>query len=175
MTDDPLTPDERAALDALPREATPPAQLEDRVVAALRRSGHLRPSWTPAGWLRVAAAVLLVLAGLILGRLTAPGGPSPAATHLLLLYGGEAPAWEQASRVAEYAAWAAELRDREALVGGERLAPEARLAGTAAAPDIDQPVGFFLVRADSLDSAAGLAASCPHLRHGGQVVVRPIK
>lgn len=40
MTDD-LTPEEREALQSLPRERTPPAGLEDRVVAAMRQQGHL--------------------------------------------------------------------------------------------------------------------------------------
>jgi hypothetical protein len=40
MTDD-LTPEEREALKSLPRERTPPAGLEDRVVAAMREHGHL--------------------------------------------------------------------------------------------------------------------------------------
>lgn len=40
MTDE-LTPDERDALKNLPRERTPSAGLEDRVVAAMREHGHL--------------------------------------------------------------------------------------------------------------------------------------
>ena len=38
---DDLTPTERRALDALPRERAPRSELEDRVVAALRRRGLL--------------------------------------------------------------------------------------------------------------------------------------
>lgn len=40
-----LTAEERSALDALAREAVPPATLEDRVVAALASRG----SWLPDG------------------------------------------------------------------------------------------------------------------------------
>jgi len=40
MNDD-LTPEEREALESLPRERTPPPGLEDRVVAAMRDHGHL--------------------------------------------------------------------------------------------------------------------------------------
>ena len=41
MSNDELTPEEREALAHLPRERTPPAGLEDRVVAAMRDHGHL--------------------------------------------------------------------------------------------------------------------------------------
>lgn len=41
MSNDELTPEEREALAHLPRERMPSAGLEDRVVAAMRESGHL--------------------------------------------------------------------------------------------------------------------------------------
>ena len=41
MTNDDLTPEEREALSSLPRERTPSAGLEDRVVAAMREHGHI--------------------------------------------------------------------------------------------------------------------------------------
>jgi hypothetical protein len=41
MTHDDLTPEEREALSRLPRERTPSAGLEDRVVAAMREKGHI--------------------------------------------------------------------------------------------------------------------------------------
>lgn len=41
MTNDDLTPEERAALSSLPRERMPSAGLEDRVVAAMRERGHI--------------------------------------------------------------------------------------------------------------------------------------
>src|SRR5678815_1058426 len=41
MNNDELTPEEREALAHLPRERTPSAGLEDRVVAAMREHGHL--------------------------------------------------------------------------------------------------------------------------------------
>jgi len=41
MSNDELTPEEREALAHLPRERTPSAGLEDRVVAAMREHGHL--------------------------------------------------------------------------------------------------------------------------------------
>ncbi len=78
MTDpNDLTPAERRALDALPRERAPRAELEDRVVAALRRRGLL-PIPLAAGashrrlapWLvgAVAASLALFAGGFAAGQ-----------------------------------------------------------------------------------------------------------
>ena len=62
MHDDELTPEERAAMESLPRERDPDSALEERIVRALRAQGLLAPPATlrlvpPAwGWLAAAAA-----------------------------------------------------------------------------------------------------------------------
>jgi hypothetical protein len=38
----------------------------------------------------------------------------------------------------------------------------------------DEPSGFFIIRAATRAEAAATAARCPHLRHGGSVVVRSL-
>ena len=75
---DELTPGERRAFEALPRERVPRAELEDRVVAALQRRGLLPiPLTTAAGgrrrftpWLvgAVAAALALFVGGFAAGQ-----------------------------------------------------------------------------------------------------------
>jgi hypothetical protein len=37
-----------------------------------------------------------------------------------------------------------------------------------------EPTGFFLVRAGDLAEAERIARDCPHLRHGGEVALRPV-
>jgi hypothetical protein len=69
MHDEELTPEERAALDALPRERAPDRALEERVVRALRAQGLLerpavlRIALPPMGWLAAAAASVMIFAG----------------------------------------------------------------------------------------------------------------
>jgi hypothetical protein len=67
MHEDDLRPEERAAMEALPRERHPDRSLEERTVRALRAEGLLRrpavlrltpPSF---GWLAAAAAAAIVL------------------------------------------------------------------------------------------------------------------
>jgi hypothetical protein len=180
MLDEPLTPQERAALDALPREAAPPPHLEDRVVAELHRAGLLRSGRTGTSgrrriFLRVAAAILVLAAGVLLGRLTARPEPSPGGqSYLLLLYGDASQSGRNEQALfAEYGAWAGELRRRRQLIAAERLRPERRVVGNAAGMSTAAPVGFFLIRADSFESAAATAAECPHIKYGGTIVIRP--
>lgn len=159
-----------------------PEYLENRVVAALRAEGTLAPA--PSRWpvrrLALAAAVLLAAtawSAFALGRASAVAAGA-GDKYLLLLYGADSasPA-EEASRVAEYSAWAGKLAAEKRLDAAERLGPAARvagpaLAGLAAAP---QPLGFFVVRAASFDEASAIAVDCPHVKHGGSVVVRKVE
>jgi len=68
MHDDELTPEERAAMESLPRERDPGSTLEERIVRALRAQGLLEPArirlMPPVlGWLAAAAASILLFAG----------------------------------------------------------------------------------------------------------------
>jgi hypothetical protein len=180
-----LSAEERRELEQLPREADPPADLEERIVAELRTRGHLRAPRSGRGP-GLAAAAGLFAAGLGLGA--AGGGwigpaPSPEAPErgslfLLLLYegpGDEDGPGAEAKRVAEYGAWARELRGAGHLEGAEKLESRARLLGEGppgASPT--EPRGYFLLRATSLDEAIALARGCPHLRHGGRVAVHAV-
>lgn len=73
--DDALTPAERAAFDALPRERTPGRLLEERTVRALRERGLLtepapRRVRLPGAWIAgaAAAAVAMFAAGMATGQ-----------------------------------------------------------------------------------------------------------
>ena len=72
--DNELTPDEIAALSALPREMQPSDLLEERVVRALKSDGHFgaipRAKRSGGAWiaLRIAAALALFAGGVATGR-----------------------------------------------------------------------------------------------------------
>jgi hypothetical protein len=188
--DDGFTDAERRALAALPRETPLPPDLEDRVVDALRARGLVRATSTPAGpprrgVLRLGlAAAGLFGSGLGAGwlssrRAAAPPVETGGPLYLLLLYPGSrfepGTATDEATRVAEYGAWAGRLRRVGQLVGAEKLKPAARLLGadaTEARPP--GPQGYFLVRARDEAEAEAIARECPHLRHGGRVAVQAV-
>jgi hypothetical protein len=167
----------------------PPGALEERVVGTLRARGLLRAgpgagsvprgAMSPRGvWaVAIAAGLLLFVGGFALGR--APRG-SPVADlrqYTLLLY--EGPEFNEAGAaepdlVREYSAWAGELARRGRLVSGEKLGNQAWTIGTepAAGPS---PTGFFIVAAGDESEALAIARTCPHLRYGGSISVRPIE
>lgn len=174
MQDDPLP--------ALPRAINPPPRLEDRVVRELQARGALRPRSPRPGWLQIAAALLLVVSGFAIGRVTAAGaGTTPASNgtrYLLLLYGAHSTtAAEETARVAEYGAWAREEGAAGRLLAGEKLGDQAAVVGDArglGSVSLKEPAGFFVIRAATLDEAVATASRCPHVKHGGAVLVRPI-
>lgn len=184
---------EREVFRDLPREKEPPPGLEERLVKELRQRGRLapaRPRWIRP-LLQTAAAVLLLVGGVVLGRWTdGAAGPGPEqdteAHFMLLLY--EPPGWSreaEAERVEEYGAWARRLAEEGRSVTGapleaveQVLVPEPGERDATAGPD-GEPEGlslggYFLIGADDFASAVEVAESCPHLRHGGTVVVREL-
>ncbi len=189
------TPEERRALDALPREEAPPAWLEDRVVSDLRGRGLIAAASTRRSRSLLAGALAACLAtfaaGLALGtrwdrREAIP--PPSIPRFVLFLYENadyEAPApGEKARRVEEYRSWARALRDRGALVDGEKLKDAGRLiAGTGEWTSVKDGVapaeegvlaGYFIVSARDAAAALAIARDCPHLKHRGRIAVREI-
>lgn len=184
--------DEPAGIESLAREMTPPAALENRVVAALREEGLVAPPRRARGAaiLRRAAmaAGLLVVtaAGFAGGRMTAPENGAGGADFMLLLRGGTespAPLGEGAPDrlYAEYSKWYRAAERRGVMVGGEKLsdAPPVVLSGTGAGGGAGREMagaveGYFLIRASDEAEAERIAASCPHLRHGGTIEIRRI-
>ena len=116
-----------------------------------------------------------------------PAGPS---RFVLLLYEGpeyQAMGSSPAELVEEYTAWARVLEGSGSLVMADKLAEDARViepSGRAGgAVPVSSPLvsgelgiitGFFIVRAASYEEAQRIAASSPHVRHGGRIIIRRI-
>jgi hypothetical protein len=167
----------------------PPPGLKQRVTQSLRARGLL----AQATWRRptlgtalayAAAALVLFAGGAVLGRRVGKPAPDVRPRYALLLYedagfkGGS-----HAALVAEYASWADSLRGEGKLVMGEELdqaetlvlvgaGSAARVSPREARSEVEVLGGFFIVRVADRDEALGLARQCPHLKHGGRVVLR---
>jgi len=194
-TDDELTGEEAAALRSLAEGPLPPAGLEDRTTARLAARGLLArrrgSAWIKAT-LATAAAVLIFFAGLKAGSLpgatqTAPAVPAASAAPVesrfaLLLYQSPAEVGlaknEEALRVAEYTGWARGLREQGHDVSGEKLEEKRSMIQpqvVSTVQTVSLPIaGFFIISAATLDEALGVARTCPHLKYGGAIEVRPI-
>ena len=132
--------------------ASPPPELEAKIAAAV---SHRRPHRL----LYAAAAILLFAAGFAFHAWRVR---TPEFTHVLFLSSG--PAYRPGpGRVDEYRTWARGLRAQDVIIDGVKL---------KSAPS---PLsGYFMIRARDLEEAKRIAASCPHVRHGGTIEVREI-
>jgi hypothetical protein len=188
-TDEPeLTRVEREALGSLTAIDAPSQALEDQVVNRLRSLGLIRP--TP--WrMRVLGIIALVATGITMFSIGQHVGTprailaderTPHAEFLFLLYEGadfDPGTPEQAlTRVQEYRTWARRLSDTGHLISAGRLSTPAEAilvpSSIVKAPSTSEPTGYFLVVALDRNEATRLAATCPHVRHGGIVVIRPV-
>ena len=167
-----------AALGRLAQNVDPPAEAYPALVRRLRERGLIghRPRY--AGWLLTAAG-MTAAAVLALALLPAPGRDRE---YLLLLdepagYQAAVTPDEQRARVREYAAWAGLLSEENHLVTAGELESGGTIVSsrrTAPLAPAASPTGYFLIRARSPEEAERLARSSPHLKYGGEVVVRPV-
>lgn len=168
-------------------------------VSAGRGAPQTRPGPTARAWmLRIAASLVLFLAGWGAGR-SASTDPGP--THVLLLWEDETftPEATPGAHAQAYVAWLQRVAEAGTEISGHELA-RPRIYAMPTPTDGGNPVrqslpqdsarrgsgepagrvrearigGFFLVRAESLQDAAGIAESSPHRRNGGWVEVAEI-
>jgi hypothetical protein len=167
MIGDGLTRDEAEALRALKHDEEPPLRIETAVVQKLKRDGVIRSSRSRAPILAaVAAAIVAFAVGLSVPRAQKVASPAPTGPRFaILLYPGTIPA-DAPKRRDEYAAWARQIAAGGTSVQGEQLGDEA--------DDPSGPRGFFIISAPDADRARAIAATCPHLKYGGRIVVRRI-
>lgn len=165
----------------------PPAGLEGQVMAKMSQQGLLPPRIAFPWKIRTTVAVLTACAACFLAgaylsaRRATPPAPPAGARFILFLQGEPAQTPEQeATLVREYSQWAREQRTAGHLVAGEKLKQDALLLrGPTGEAEVESPAdeigGFFVVVAPDLDGALKIARTCPHLRHGGRIIIRPIE
>jgi hypothetical protein len=173
-----------SALRTMGEPLAPPAWLEHRIIGALQERRLLRrPSRGLRAVLITAACVACFATGLLLPRLRVPSQSVREQPQyvLLLFQGAGMPASdskEEAVLVQEYSRWAAKERSAGHLLGGEKLNDTfVEIIGSqerqGSKPD-NQLGGYFVITAPDLTSALAVARTCPHLAHGGSIVLRPI-
>jgi hypothetical protein len=167
-------------MSRLPREVAPPPWLEGRVVATMRQEKLLRRT-NRVPWLQLAAALVILTLGIGIGRWLVPPAVAPTPIvqlqpRFMLLLWGAAPAADDNARAREYGAWASAERKVGRQISGDRLSEVALLVerDRPPSPVPSEVQGFFIVSAATLEEAAAVARSSPHVRDGGRIVVRPI-
>jgi hypothetical protein len=172
------------ALRMMGQPLAPPAWLEQRVVNSLQERRLLRH---PARGLRAvliaAACVACFATGLLLPRVKVPSqSVREQPQYVLLLFQGPgmpaSDSKEEALLVQEYSRWAGKERSAGHLIGGERLNDTSVEMSGSHESQISRPDtklgGYFVIAAPDLTAALTIARTCPHLSHGGSIVLRPI-
>ena len=166
---------------------TPSGEALIRFGRRLERSR--RPRW--AAGLKVAAGIVLLLGGALLGRLTAasvtpPGGggrdlSAPTQSYLLVIRGNEPNRrFPDTPLMPAYRAWESDLEREGILVAAEKLRDDGGRwvndwAPTDDGADALAVRGFFLIRAESYEDAVRVARESPHIAYGGTIEVRQIE
>jgi hypothetical protein len=165
---------ERAALADLQRPIAAPGGIEAQIVGELRSRGLIRARFhRPLQWIAVAAVVALAFAAGALVQRTMLNRDSSSTRFMLLLYGGDG----GDNRRVEYAAWAKSVAAKGTTISGEELSDSAEELPNNAwgtLPTDSLPRGYFIVSTATLQEARSIAATCPHLQHGGRIVIRSI-
>jgi len=157
--------DDSNDLRGIRRETTPPDRTVDAIAKRLRREGLLRRRLPRRVWLLAAAiAMILVATPFIVNH----EQKTPQPRYILLLY---EPAGFAGGSRAEYAHWAHQMSPL--VVGGEELSNDVVMASSPTRSN-EHLTGYFLIDARDDATAERVARNCPHLRHGGVVVLRRI-
>jgi hypothetical protein len=174
---DDWTEAESQALRTLAGEEAPPPSAVERTAEALREAGLLgRRTQRRWSWLGAIAATAAAFVGGMLVARPAPPGP-PADTRpqfVVLLYGDPSDPAEREREVGEIKAWARGLaKSGHALSGAKLAESEYRLGpdGTETSAGLG---GYIVLAADGPEQALAMARTCPHLQHGGRILVRPV-
>jgi hypothetical protein len=171
------------ALGAPLREVEPYDPDSARRTFAALHAGAMPVSWWRDTRLQLAVAAIIIVALTLWSFQRRGSAVSPEATGqrfaLLLVEDSTFGAGmiSQDSLVREYSEWARGLAERGALVLGEELADDQMLLGgatAASARETTQISGLFVIVAADREAAATIARSCPHLKYGGGIVLRPI-
>ncbi len=181
MTDD----DVAKALADVRQDEAPPAESEQQILTALQATGLLGPRRRPLRTgLLIAASIA---ASLVVGVWIGMGYRRPSSDQtrfLLLLYEDanfDGQKGDRRALEAEYHAWFLKLVETGHAIsgdkldwGGAELRPHEPARAIPAVPADDAADGFFVIVASDEQAAIGVAETCPHVRHGGRIVVRPI-
>jgi hypothetical protein len=182
MNNDEWTPGEAERLRAAQVDGAPPPGLEEATLGALRERGLVRPARrrlvAAVALVAMAAALVVAVGWSVMHRSDGSAPAIPASPRfVLLLYAGTDPiAGTPDNRRREYSQWARDVAAGGTAISGEELSEDAREvpAASDAAVAAPLPRGFFVVSAPDLDAAQRIAATCPHLRYGGRIVVKRI-
>lgn len=179
---------DRIRLDETPTEGQLPPELEDKVAEALRDKGAfiVKPRITLRIYIKAAAIIVLFIgvfgAGWLLRDkkdLIMPVSDKTGQKEFVLLLFTDGDFKDGDHLDEEYATWFHENMDN-GLQYGEELANDSwvignkQIARSESGKNNKLLSGFFVISAPGADEALRIAGTCPHLKYGGFVELRPV-
>lgn len=158
-----------------------PSELEDSIIAELKRMQTIKTPMSKTNYYRIAATLGGIIIAFLAGFYTAGNDSGATAvndarrSYLLLLRedstfnGTDIPAL-----VKEYSRWAEDMAAKDQLVGAEKLTEEVYQFGGLPEPGGPGISGYFVIRANDLAEARSIVQTHPHLKYNGGIELRPI-
>ncbi len=157
-----------------------PDHLEHQVVQTLRQKGLIAPgrSRSIRRWgVGLAASIVFFLLGFYVNAslTTANDGYLTEFNYMLLLHEDDQfIAGNPEQRFQEYAQWMGGIYEKGLKIDGQELARKGANVHPIISNKSHFTTGYFLLKASSLKEAQAIAQSCPHVKYGGQIEIKPI-
>ena len=157
-----------------------PDHLEGKAVQALQQQGFIKSNRTrslPRWGLSVAASLIFFVLGFYINdRLaTSTEGYLTEFNYMLLLQEDDKfIAGNPEQRFQEYAQWMGGIYEKGLKIDGQELAKQGANVQPIQLDKTRFTTGYFLLKAPSLKEAQSIAQSCPHVKYGGHIEVKPI-
>ena len=182
MDENKLSKYEKKLFRQLPREKSPPEQLEKRVVEKLKKEGLIRKKAFQTyirRFISSAAAIILFFGGIYFERLTTEDMQKiqPNRGYMLLLHEDEKfQPGKPMEMFNEYKKWMESTQEQGITITGQELKAESVLVSDSGSHQEERgyrTTGYFILEAESLDKAIKVARANPHTKYGGIVEVKP--
>lgn len=182
MEQDDLTPEEKAAFEALSSHSTPPPQLEDKVVNALKTEGLIKQN-TMNIYLKyaagIAASIIIFFAGNLVGKQAGDVVEiDPLQGYMMILKEDvNFTPGDPMEMFNEYAGWMNGLYEKGIKITGQELKNEAWAVTNSGTTSLDGAVdtritGYFLIQAKTEEEALAVVRDNPHLKYGGSIELK---
>ena len=171
-----LTDYEKKVFDDLPKEADLNPALRKKIINKLKSDGMIYPDRVNKNWqlwtASMAASILFFITGFLVGKKSLNEKINPAFGYAILLYEDEQfIKGEPLARATEYRDWMLSVSSQGFYIKGQELSEESSVINLSGS-DGRVLSGYFLMEANSLEEAVGLAETIPHVKYGGGVEVK---
>ncbi|OJJ15913.1 hypothetical protein BKI52_36965 [marine bacterium AO1-C] len=157
-----------------------PDHLENKIVESLKQKELIKPSrirTIPRWTMGVAASVIFFLLGFYVNAslTTSTEGYLTEFNYMLLLHENDQfVAGNPEQRFQEYAQWMGGIYEKGLKIDGQELARKGTDIQSIISNKSHFTTGYFLLKAPNLKEAQAIAQSCPHVKYGGQIEIKPI-